>query len=423
MADRKIKLGVIGVGVGAAEMLPAMEGADYIDLFAAADLNPDVRARFHERYPEARVYATADELLADPDVEAVWISTPNMYHGPMTIQAAQAGKHVVVEKPMALDMAQAEAMVEAAQKAGTVLVAGHTQSFSPHFRLMRQIVQSGELGALGAINMFSYTDWVIRPRTAEELDPNQGGGLVYRQVPHQVDTVRLIGGGKLRSVRGMAGQWMSERSIPGYYAAYMEFENGVPATVIHNGYGYFMISEFAPWVTTQGPQFNAEQRKGIRKSMRDGTREEAAEKLSLRIGGERERQLFRRPGGVAGTGMISAYDAGIALVSCERGEIRQAPFGLYVYTDEGRREITLPKNTASRDQELRELYNAVVLGKPVFHSGEWGMATLEVVIAINESTKTHKSIELTHQIEMPATYDVENKVIPESEKLETDYVL
>jgi hypothetical protein len=51
------------------------------------------------------------------------------------------------------------------------------------------------------------------------------------------------------------------------------------------------------------------------------------------------------------------------------------------------------------------------------------MATLEVVIAINESTKTHKSIELTHQIEMPATYDVENKVIPESEKLETDYVL
>ncbi|MDA1036391.1 MAG: Gfo/Idh/MocA family oxidoreductase, partial [Chloroflexi bacterium] len=388
---------------------------------AAADLNPDVRARFHERYPEARVYTTAEDLLKDPDVEAVWISTPNKYHGPMAIQAAEAGKHVVVEKPMALDMKQAEAMVEAAHKNSVVLVAGHTQSFSPHFRLMRQIVRSGELGALGAINVFSYTDWVIRPRTEEELDPNQGGGLVYRQVPHQVDTVRLIGGGKIKSVRGSYGQWMPERSIPGYYSAFMEFENGVPAVVIHNGYGYLMISEFAHWGTSDGPQFTAEQRKEIRSKMRSGTREEDAEKLSLRIGGERERQLFRRPGGVAGTGVIGPYDAGIAIVSCERGEIRQAPYGVYVYTDEGRKEIVLPKNTASRDQELVELYNAAVLGKPVFHSGEWGMATIEVVMAINESTKTHKSIELSHQIEMPAEYDVEYKVTPESEKLETDY--
>jgi len=421
LADKQIKLGVIGIGVGAAEMLPAMESADYINLYAGADLNPDVRARFHERYPEARVYASADELLKDPEVDAVWISTPNMYHAPMAIQAAQHGKHVVVEKPMALDMRQAEEMVEAAEKNGVKLVAGHTQSFSPQFRLMRQIVRSGELGELGAINVFSYTDWVIRPRTAEELDPNQGGGLVYRQVPHQVDTIRLIGGGKIRSVRGAYGQWMKERSIPGYYAAFMEFENGVPAIAIHNGYGYLMISEFAHWNSTDGPQFNAEQRQDIRRRMRDGTREEDAEKLSLRIGGERERQLFRRPGGVAGTGVIGPYDAGIVVVSCEHGDIRQAPHGLYVYGNDGMREITLPQAAASRDQELVELYNSTVLGKPIFHSGTWGMATLEVVIAINESTKTHKSIELTHQVEMPDEYDVEYKVTPEKEELHTSY--
>jgi phthalate 4,5-cis-dihydrodiol dehydrogenase len=421
MAQKQIKLGVIGVGVGAAEMLPAMESAEYIDLFAAADLNPDVRARFHDRYPNARVYATAEEMLKDKDVEAVWISTPNKYHAPMTIAAAEHGKHVVVEKPMALDMKQAEAMVEAAHRNKVVLVAGHTQSFSPHFRLMRQIVRSGELGRLGAINIFSYTDWVIRPRTAEELDPSQGGGLVYRQVPHQVDTVRLIGGGKIKSVRGMYGQWMKERPIPGYYAAFMEFENGVPAVVIHNGYGYMMISEFAHFGSMDGPQFTFDQRKDIRRRMREGTRQEDAEKLSLRIGGERERQIFRRPGGVAGTGQIGPYDAGIAIVSCERGEIRQAPYGLYVYTDEGRKEYILPKNKASRDQELIELYNAAVLGKPLFHSGEWGMATLEVIMAINESTKTHQQIELTHQVEMPEAYDVAYKVTPESVKLETDY--
>jgi len=148
--------------------------------------------------------------------------------------------------------------------------------------------------------------------------------------------------------------------------------------------------------------------------LRTGTREEDAEKLSLRIGGDREREIFRRPGGIAGTGMIGPYDAGIALVSCERGEIRQAPHGLYVYDDNGTREIQLAPGAGGRDQELIELYNATVLGKPVFHSGEWGMGTLEVIMAINESTKTHKSIDLTHQIEMPAEYDSEYKVIPEN---------
>ena len=169
MADKQIKLGVIGIGVGAAEMLPAMESADYINLYAGADLNPDVRARFHERYPEARVYASADELLKDPEVDAVWISTPNMYHAPMAIQAAQHGKHVVVEKPMALDMRQAEEMVEAAEKNGVKLVAGHTQSFSPQFRLMRQIVRSGELGELGAISDIGMNWYGIFPSTISRV--------------------------------------------------------------------------------------------------------------------------------------------------------------------------------------------------------------------------------------------------------------
>ena len=121
MADKQSKLGVIGIGVGAAEMLPAMEAADYINLYAGADLNPDVQARFHERYPEARVYASADELLKDPEVDAVWSSTPNMYNAPMAIQAAQHGKHVVVEKPMALDEADCERLVDASARTSNPL--------------------------------------------------------------------------------------------------------------------------------------------------------------------------------------------------------------------------------------------------------------------------------------------------------------
>lgn len=409
---KPLKLGVIGIGVGAAEMLPPMERAPYIDLFAGADVNADVRSRFKARYEEARVYESAEDLVKDPDVEAVWISTPNRFHAPMTILAANHGKHVVVEKPMALDIRQAAEMVEACDKNDVKLVAGHTQSFQPHVRLMRQIVASGELGQLGAVNAIAYTDWVIRPRTADELDPTQGGGLVYRQTPHQIDSIRLIAGGKVRSVRGAYGQWMKYRSIPGYYSAFLEFESGVTGVAIHNGYGYFVASELVPWGDAN-TRYTPSERNEIRKAMAAGTRPEDAEKLSLRIGGEGERQIFRTEKGPENW---KPNDLGIVIVSCEFGELRQGPQGLYKYTDDGLVELMVDSDPLHRDQELEELFNAVRHGKPVYHSGHWGMATLEVGLAINESTQTHKDIVLSHQVEMPSAYDTEYKVEVLSEK-------
>jgi phthalate 4,5-cis-dihydrodiol dehydrogenase len=416
MTEQPVRLGVIGIGVGAAEILPAMERATYIDLFAGCDINPSVRERFKERYPNARVYATAEEMVKDPDVEAVWVATPNKYHGPMTLLAAQHGKHVVVEKPMALNMQEAEAMVETCKKNGVKLIAGHTQSFKPHIRLMRQIVRSGELGALGAINAVAYTDWVIRPRTAEELDPEQGGGLVYRQTPHQIDSIRSIGGGRLKSVRGTYGQWLKGRPIPGYYAAFMEFESGASAVAIHNGYGHFLASELVPWGDAN-TRYTPAERADLRRQIAAGTRREDEEKLALRIGGEAEKRIFRRER--SEREKWKPNDLGIVIVSCERGELRQSPYGVYVYSDDGVRDLRLGPDSRGRDQELRELYNAVRLGKPVFHSGAWGMATLEVGLAIIESARTHKDIQLNHQVELPEEYDEVYKVIPENEaKLE-----
>ena len=405
MAEKQLKLGIIGIGVGAAEMLPAMESAPTFDLFAGADIDPDVRMRFKERYPEARVYDSAESLCADPDIDVVWVSTPNRFHGPMTMLAAQHGKHVVVEKPMALNMKEAESMVEACEKHGVQLVAGHTQSFTPPMRYMRQVVRSGALGPLAAVNVFAYTDWGLRPRTPDELDPAQGGGIVYRQVPHQIDSIRLIGGGMLRSVRGATGSWMPGRSITGYYSAYMEFESGVPAIAVHEGSGYFVASELVPWGTSRA-FYTAEQRIEKRREMRDGTRHEDAEKLSLRIGGPSEMgSVGRRGPQPAGRRKWQPFDLGILIVSCERGQIRQSPYGVYVYDDEGVREISLETGRASRQEELTELYNAVVHGKPVFHSGRWGMATLEVALGIVESARTRKEIKLTHQVEMDEAYD------------------
>jgi phthalate 4,5-cis-dihydrodiol dehydrogenase len=399
---RTLKLGLIGIGVGANEFLPAFEANKEIELVAGADVVPETRQRFQERYPQAKVYESAEALCADPNVEAVWIATPNRFHAPHTILAANAGKHVVVvEKPMATSLQEVEQMVEAAEKNGVKLLAGHTQSFSLPVRAMRKVIVSGELGKLCAVHIMSYSDWMLRPRTPDELDPNQGGGIPYRQGPHQIDTVRLLGGGKLRSVRGTIGQWFPGRPIAGYYSAFLEFEDGTPSTIIHNGYGYFLGNELVPWGESK-QQYDVQERAEIRRQLREGTRKEEQDKQDMRIGGSNERVAADR-----GRGHRSwlPTDLGIVIVSCERGDIRHSQHGISIYDDNGLRDVEIGGGTVGRRAELDELYNAVVLGKPVFHDGRWGMATLEVCLAIIESAKQRKEIMLTHQIAIPAEHD------------------
>jgi len=403
-SSRTLKIGLIGIGVGASEIMPAMEAMEEIDLVAGADVVPATRERFQERFPRAKVYDSAEKLCADPEVEAVWIATPNRFHGPHTIMAAQHGKHVVVEKPMAISLQEAEQMVETAQRNEVKLLAGHTQSFSLPIRTMRRIITSGQLGKLCAIHIWAYSDWMLRPRTPDELDISQGGGIPYRQGPHQIDTVRALGGGKLRSVRAMTGQWMPARSIPGYYCAYLEFEDGTPCTILHNGYGYFLANELVPWGSTS-QRYPLEERVEIRKALRAGTREEEQDKQDLRIGGRLERDTFQR----TGPRSWLPADLGVVVVSCERGDMRHSPTGLYVYDDSGLRDVDISsgEGPGQRRAELQELYDAVVLNKPVFHDGRWGMATLEVCLALMQSARDRREIQLTHQVPVAAEYDAE----------------
>ena len=201
----------------------------------------------------------------------------------------------------------------------------------------------------------------------------------------------------------MVGQWMPERPIPGYYSAYLEFEDGTPATAVHNGYGYFLASELVPW-GTDSQRYTPEERVRIRKQMQRGERDEEADKDEIRIGGSKEREIFRQEN----VEKWVPEDLGIVIVTCERGDIRHSPSGLYVYDDGGKHEIDLTPDRdmgpAARRAELEELYDAVMEGAPIYHTGRWGMATLEVCLAIMESARERKEIMLTHQIPTPANY-------------------
>ena len=143
-ATKRINIGVIGVGVGGLEIIrSAVQQPETINLVAGCDVVPITRERFLERFPEAKAYATVEEICADPNVDAVYIASPNRFHAEHTIIAARAGKHVLIEKPMAISLKETEQMVEECEKAGVKLVCAHTASFGLPYRTMRKVIQSG----------------------------------------------------------------------------------------------------------------------------------------------------------------------------------------------------------------------------------------------------------------------------------------
>jgi phthalate 4,5-cis-dihydrodiol dehydrogenase len=372
-----------------------MAHTSHIQLTAAADVRPDALAAFESRFG-GRTYTSVQALCCDPEVEVVWISTPNQFHCEHTITAASHGKHVVVEKPMALTLDEARRMTEAAEQHGVQLLCGHTASLMAANQAMRRLITSGDIGAVQAINVWSYTDWMFRPRMPQELDIRTGGGIVYRQAPHQVDTVRLLGGGRVRSVRAMTGKWFPGREVEGYYVAFLEFENGVPATIVHNGYGYFSTFELVPWAKrSRFREASAELRRAIR-SGRSNADQEALLKNEVRFGGSQETGTAE-PAGRPAVARGFQGDLGLVVVSCARGDVRQSPNGLWVYDDSGQREVPVEGLHDERMAELDEMYQALTAGRPVRHDGRWGTATLEVVLAIMQSAREHREIMLSHQ--------------------------
>jgi phthalate 4,5-cis-dihydrodiol dehydrogenase len=394
--QRTLKVGVAGLGAGAVQVVRAMEHAPHIELMAAADVRPEALTAFQQRYG-GRAYDSVEKLCQDPDVEVIWVSTPNQYHAEHTIMAANHGKNIVAEKPMALNLEEAARMVEAAEKNNVRLLCGHTASLMAAYQSMRDMVRSEELGKVGAINVWSYTDWMFRPRMPQEVNIETGGGVPYRQGPHQVDTVRLIGGGRVRSVRGTTGQWFPGRRVPGYYSAFLDFEEGHTATIVHNGYGYFSTFEFVPWA---GPTRVRNSVIQLRKSLRANgpdSADELAAKNERRFGGSDENRTSEQEPGEQPRARGFQGDLGIVLVTCERGDIRQSPTGLWVYDDDGQREVPIKGIDDERMAELDEMYEAIQQNRPVRHDGRWGMATLEVVLAIMQSARERREITMQHQ--------------------------
>jgi len=285
-----LRLGFAGLGVASTQILPALSGLPTIKLTAAADTRKDALKKFHEEFGVA-VFDSVEKMCESPDVDAVYVATPSHLHAEHAIAAVRKKKHVVVEKPMALTLAECKAINAAVEEHGVKLLCGHTHSFDAPIRKIREIVSSRQLGRLRMIHSWNYNEFMHRPRMKHELATTRG--VVLNQGPHQVDIVRLIGGGKLRSVRATTGTMSPSRPHEGNYVCYLEFEDGVPATLVYSGYGFFDTAELFGWIGEGGQRRDPETNLKVRRKLHSiaNPEEEASHKEAMRYGGQKQGEL------------------------------------------------------------------------------------------------------------------------------------
>jgi len=399
VSERKLRLGIAGLGKAFSLMIPTFSSHPLLAVVAGADPRAGARKKFAQDF-SAKAYTTVEELCNDASVEVVYVSTPHQCHVEHVRAAAAQGKHVLVEKPMALTIGECRSMIDAARRADVHLIVGHSHSFDRPIQRAREIIASGEVGPLRMITAVNFTDFLYRPRRPEELITEKGGGVIYNQAPHHVDIVRFLGGGKVRSVRATAGAWDSQRPTEGAYSALLTFESGVSASLTYSGYAHFDTDEFCGWVAESGLAKDPKRYGATRRNLSraSGANSELDIKNAQTYGGA---EYAGSSGAPATAEPRSHQQFGLVIASCERADLRPMPQGVMIYDDHSSRLDALPPPAVPKNEVIAELYDAVVKGAPPVHNGEWGLATMEVCFAMLRSAREQKEIFLEHQISLP----------------------
>ncbi|MCL1855404.1 MAG: Gfo/Idh/MocA family oxidoreductase, partial [Clostridia bacterium] len=200
---RKVKVGVIGTGFIGPAHIEAMRRLGYVEVVALADINEEDARKKADALNIGTAYGDYKRLLSDPEIEVVHICTPNSLHYPMSKEALLAGKHVVCEKPLAMDSAQAKDLIKVAREKGLVNGVHFNIRFYPLIHHMREMVLNGDLGTIFAVNGSYQQDWLFLDTDYNwRLEPEFSGDsrAVADIGSHWFDSIEFITGIKVNKV-------------------------------------------------------------------------------------------------------------------------------------------------------------------------------------------------------------------------------
>jgi predicted dehydrogenase len=193
MVNRKIRWGVLGVAkIATAKVIPAMQRCSLAKVTAIASRDPERAAKAAQDLGIPKHYGAYEDLLADPDIDAIYNPLPNHLHVPWSIRAAEAGKHVLCEKPLSLSVEEARTLIAVRDRTGMKIGEAFMVHLHPQWLRTLEIVRSGEIGQIRAFNfVFSYNNQdPMNIRNKREL----GGGAVMDIGCYPIHTSRWMFG-------------------------------------------------------------------------------------------------------------------------------------------------------------------------------------------------------------------------------------
>lgn len=378
-----IRLGAIGLGRAFALSAPAIHAHPNISLVAAAEPNAKNRSAFKAAF-NGTSYTDVPELVRDPNIEAVYISTPHAMHMEHALAAINTGKHVLIEKPMTIALDHASQLIDAAQKTGVQLIVGPSHSFDGPVALSEHMIAEGKIGRVRMIHTFYATDFLYRPRTTAELSTDLGGGVAFSQAVHQIDLVRRLAGCSAETVMARTGgAWDSKRPTEGAYSMLIDFENNLFASLTYSGYAHFDGDRLIGDISETGVP---------KPDYRGGARQ--------RLATVNDESVFKRSRGF--TSLTDCPHAethehfGQTFVFGDHGDLRLTPDGVELSCDGVRSFHKAPFRT-NRAEVFDSLYAAIRERRPPIQDGAWGRSSLEICHALLASAKCGNTINLQFQ--------------------------
>ena len=238
---KQSRWGLIGCGdISRKRVAPALRDLLSVDFVAVSRARAELAQEFAEEFGARKWYADWRELLADDEIDAVYIATPVHLHAEQTIAAARAGKHILCEKPMAMNVAECDRMIAACEANNVKLSIAYYRHFYPVIARVKEILASGEIGkpVLAQINAFEFNDMKSDdPRYWFFTKEKSGGGPMMDFGCHRIEVLTNIFGA-IVDVQGFTDNLLFNREVEDTSAAFFKFENGMRATltVTHAAY-------------------------------------------------------------------------------------------------------------------------------------------------------------------------------------------
>lgn len=249
---KRVRYGIIGFGNFAERAIsPAIRQSHNSELVAIQKRSLEAAKQKALQHKIPLAFNSVEKLVAHPEVDAVFIVSANSQHCAETLSAAKAGKHVLVEKPMAMNVRECEQMISACQKAGVLLMVGHMVRLSPVIVRMKEIIRSGRIGSIIAVKTefvynarISQRSWVYDQKIA-------GGGPLFDIGVHCLDTIRFLLDDEVVSVKSHLEPSPTVTRTESTAAVLMRFSKGAVGT-IYCSYASPIRRSFIEVVGTEG---------------------------------------------------------------------------------------------------------------------------------------------------------------------------